>query len=104
MLLTTRTCSPPSPAEGTDSIPLHANLRNLPWFEISALEDLDTGAADAKKMYGGLSGDGFDAQLLVYTTKIHEYSSIYDTLPQLFSSSARTAARRTRGWSPGPGR
>jgi dienelactone hydrolase len=74
-----------APAEGTDSIPLHANLRNLPWFEISALEDLDTGATDAKKMYAGLSGDGYDAQLLVYTTKIHEYSSIYDTLPQLFA-------------------
>ncbi len=74
-----------APAEGTDSIPLHANLRNVPWFEISALEDLDTGATDAKKMYAGLSGDGYDAQLLVYATKIHEYSSIYDTLPQLFA-------------------
>jgi predicted esterase len=73
-----------SPAEGTDSIPLHANLRNLPWFEISALQDLDAGAADAKKLYGNLSDDGYDAQLLVYTTKIHEYSSIYDTLPKLF--------------------
>jgi dienelactone hydrolase len=73
-----------SPAEGTDSIPLHANLRNLPWFEISALQDLDAGASDAKKMYAGLSGDGYDAQLLVYSTKIHEYSSIYDTLPDLF--------------------
>ena len=73
-----------SPAEGTDSIPLHRNLRNLPWFEISALQDLDANATDAKKMYAGLSGDGYDAQLLVYSTKIHEYSSIYDTLPQLF--------------------
>jgi predicted esterase len=73
-----------SPAEGTDSIPLHANLRNLPWFEISALQDLDAGAADAKELYGNLSADGYDAQLLVYTTKIHEYSSIYDTLPKLF--------------------
>ncbi|MEA2430508.1 MAG: hypothetical protein QOI19_981 [Thermoleophilaceae bacterium] len=73
-----------APAQGTDSIPLHANLRNVPWFEISSLQDLDTGATDAKKMYAGLSGDGYDAQLLVYSTKIHEYSSIYDTLPQLF--------------------
>ncbi|MEY2512683.1 MAG: hypothetical protein QOJ89_41 [bacterium] len=73
-----------APAEGTDSIDLHANLRNLPWFEISALEDLDAGATDAKKLYGNLSKDAYDAQLLVYTTKIHEYSSIYDTLPQLF--------------------
>jgi len=74
-----------APAEGTDSGDLHANLRNLPWFEMSALEDLDTGATVAKQMYGNLSGDGYDAQLLVYTTKIHEYSSIYDTLPQLFA-------------------
>jgi predicted esterase len=73
-----------SPAEGTDSIELHANLRNVPWFEISALEDLDAGAADAKKLYGNLSSDAYDAKLLVYTTKIHEYSSIYDTLPDLF--------------------
>ena len=73
-----------SPAEGTDSTPLHANLRNLPWFEISALQDLDAGAADAKQLYGNLSADGYDAQLLVYSTKIHEYSSIYDTLPKLF--------------------
>jgi hypothetical protein len=73
-----------SPAQGTDSIPLHGNLRDVPWFEISSLQDLDTGATDAKKMYGGLSGDGYDAQLLVYSTKIHEYSSIYDTLPRLF--------------------
>ncbi len=73
-----------APAEGTDSIPLHANLRNLPWFEMSAEEDLDTGAKDARSLYGKLSADGYDATLLVYKTKIHEYSSIYDTLPRLF--------------------
>jgi predicted esterase len=73
-----------APAEGTDSIPLHANLRNLPWFEISALQDLDAGATEAKELYANLSDDGYDAQLLVYSTKIHEYSSIYDTLPKLF--------------------
>jgi hypothetical protein len=74
-----------APAEGTDSIPLHANLRNLPWFEMSAEQDLDAGAKDARSLYGELSADGYDATLLVYQTKIHEYSSIYDTLPRLFS-------------------
>ena len=74
-----------APAEGTDSIELNANLRDLPWFEVSALEDLDTGAAQAKTLYGDLSAAGYDARLLVYTTKIHEYSSIYDTLPELFA-------------------
>ena len=73
-----------APAEGTDSIDLAANLRNVPWFEISAQEDLDAGAQDAKKMYGALSDGGYDAKLLVYDFKIHEYSSIYDTLPDLF--------------------
>jgi pimeloyl-ACP methyl ester carboxylesterase len=73
-----------APAEGTDSIDLAANLRNVPWFEVSAEEDLDTAAQDAKKMYAALSDPGYDATLLVYDYKIHEYSSIYDTLPQLF--------------------
>jgi dienelactone hydrolase len=73
-----------APAEGTDSIDLAANLRNVPWFETSAEEDLDAGAQNAKKMYGSLSALGYDATLLVYDFKIHEYSSIYDTLPQLF--------------------
>ncbi len=31
-----------APAEGTDSADLHANLRNTPWFEMTAEEDLDT--------------------------------------------------------------
>src|SRR3954453_11506640 len=35
-------------------------------------------------MYGALSDAGYDATLLVYDQKIHEYSSIYDNLPQLF--------------------
>jgi hypothetical protein len=73
-----------APAEGTDSIDLAGNLRNVPWFEISAEEDLDAHAQDARKMYGALSDAGYDATLLVYDFKIHEYSSIYDTLPQLF--------------------
>ncbi|MEA2496142.1 MAG: hypothetical protein QOJ29_4053, partial [Thermoleophilaceae bacterium] len=73
-----------APAEGTDSIDLAANLRNVPWYEVSAQEDLDAGAQEAKKMYGALSDAGYDATLLVYDFKIHEYSSIYDGLPQLF--------------------
>lgn len=74
-----------APAQGTDAIPLAANLRHVPWFEISSEQDLDAGAADARKLYGALSELGYEARLLVYGTKIHEYSSIYDTLPDLFS-------------------
>jgi esterase/lipase len=78
-----------APAEGTDSIDLAANLRNIPWFETSAEEDLDAGAQDAHKMYSALSDAGYDATLLVYDFKIHEYSSIYDHLPDLFRFFAR---------------
>ena len=74
-----------APAQGTDSIDLAANLRNVPWFEMSSEQDLDAGATDARKMYSALSDLGYDAQLLVYDTKIHEYSSIYDTLPDIFT-------------------
>src|SRR3954452_17796437 len=45
-------------------------------------------------MYAALSDAGFDASLLVYDLKIHEYSSIYDTLPRLFDFFA--AHRRDR--------
>lgn len=83
-----------APAEGTDSIDLAANLRNVPWFETSSEEDLDAGAQDAKKMYGELSDGGFDATLLVYDFKIHEYSSIYDHLPDLFRFFARNTLKR----------
>jgi pimeloyl-ACP methyl ester carboxylesterase len=83
-----------APAEGTDSIDLAANLRNVPWFETSAEEDLDAGAQDAKKMYGALSDAGYDATLLVYDFKIHEYSSIYDHLPDLFRFFARHTLQR----------
>lgn len=81
-----------APAEGTDSADLHANLRNTPWLEMTAEEDLDTQAKNAKALYGSLSADGYDATLLDYQTKIHEYSSIYDTIPRLmafFSSHVR---------------
>jgi predicted esterase len=74
-----------APAEGTDSQALHANLRNLPWFGMTADEDLDVMAQEANALYGLLSADGFDATLIEYRLKIHEYSSIYDTLPRLFA-------------------
>jgi hypothetical protein len=83
-----------APAEGTDSIDLAANLRNVPWFETSALEDLDAGAQEAKKMYAALSDPGYDATLLVYDFKIHEYSSIYDHLPDLFRFFGRHTLQR----------
>jgi hypothetical protein len=83
-----------APAEGTDSIDLAGNLRNVPWFETSSEEDLDAGAQNAKKMYGLLSDAGYDATLLVYDMKIHEYSSIYDHLPQLFRFFAQHRLQR----------
>ncbi|MDX6639933.1 MAG: hypothetical protein QOF12_944 [Solirubrobacteraceae bacterium] len=82
-----------APAEGTDSAELHDNLRNVPWYETSALEDLDVGAQQAKGLYDSLSADGYDATLTVYSMKIHEYSSIYENLPVLFRFFA--AHRRT---------
>ena len=72
-------------AQGTDSIPLAGNLSHVPWFEMTSEEDLDTLAQDAKQMYGALSQRGYDATLLDYSLKIHEYSSIYDSLPRLFA-------------------
>ena len=74
-----------APAEGTASADLSSNLRNVPWFEISADEDLDTGGAEATALYDKLSAQGLDATLLIYHMKIHEYSSIYDTLDRLFA-------------------
>jgi hypothetical protein len=61
---------------------------------MSSEQDLDAHAQNARKLYGLLSGDGYDATLLVYQMKIHEYSSIYDTLPRLFRFFA--AHRRVR--------
>ncbi len=74
-----------APAEGTGSAELYANLRNVPWLQIGAHEDLDPAAKDALAEYHSLSAAGYDAQALVYHTKIHEYSSIYDTLPRIFA-------------------
>ena len=84
-----------APAEGTDSADLHANLRNTPWFEMTAEEDLDTQGKNAKALYQSLSADGYDATLLDYSLKTHEYSSIYDTLPRLLGFfAAHTRATR----------
>jgi predicted esterase len=83
-----------APVEGTDAIDLHGNLRHVPWFAIGAVEDLDANAEQARAMYAALSKAGHDAALLVYDLKIHEYSSIYDTLPRLFDFFA--AHRRPR--------
>ncbi len=74
-----------APAQGTGSIELAGNLRHVPWFEASSEQDLDAGAADARRLYAALSERGYDAKLLVYATKIHEYSSIYDNLEGLFA-------------------
>src|SRR4051794_92890 len=73
-----------APAQGTDTEELHANLRNVPWYEVTSLEDLDAGGQQATGMYDLLSADGYDATLTNYGMKIHEYSSIYENLPGLF--------------------
>jgi predicted esterase len=83
-----------APMEGTSSLDLSDNLRNVPWFEVSADEDLDAGGADATALYEKLSASGLDATLLIYHVKIHEYSSIYDTLDEIFEFFG--AHRRTR--------
>ncbi|MCW2989653.1 MAG: putative penicillin acylase [Solirubrobacterales bacterium] len=73
-----------APAQGTDTEELHANLRNVPWYEVTSLEDLDAGGQQATGLYDLLSADGYDATLVNYAMKIHEYSSIYENLPALF--------------------
>ena len=83
-----------APAQGTDSADLSANLRNTPWFEMTSDEDLDTQARSAKAMYARLSAAGYDATLLDYQLKIHEYSSIYDTIPRLLSFFASHTRQR----------
>jgi len=83
-----------APVEGTSSMDLSDNLLNVPWFEISADEDLDFMGADAKALYEKLSASGLDATLLVFHMKIHEYSSIYDAQNELFEFFG--THRRTR--------
>ena len=94
-----------APVQGTSSQDLHENLRNVPWFEISSDEDLDFMGQEARGMYDLLSADGFDATLLTYHLKIHEYSSIYDTLDRLFAffgAHRRTRAPATVSWTRRP--
>jgi dienelactone hydrolase len=74
-----------APAQGTDSQDLSGNLRNTPWFEMTSEEDLDFQGTEAKALYQRLSSAGYDATLLDYQLKTHEYSSIYDTIPRLLS-------------------
>ncbi|MCW2543018.1 MAG: putative esterase [Frankiales bacterium] len=91
-----------APAEGTGSPELHRNLRNTPWFMMTAEEDLDLMAANAKALYASLSADGYDATLLDYSLKTHEYSSIYDTLPRLlgfFASHTRATRPAVVSWT-----
>ncbi|MDQ1689637.1 MAG: hypothetical protein QOK42_2612 [Frankiaceae bacterium] len=91
-----------APAEGTDSSDLHANLRNTPWLEMTAEEDLDFQAKNAKALYSLLAADGYDATLLDYQLKIHEYSSIYDTIPRLlafFAAHKRPADPAVVSWT-----
>lgn len=91
-----------APAEGTDSADLHANLRNTPWFEMTAEEDLDSQGKNAKALYQSLSATGYDATLLDYRLKTHEYSSIYDTLPRLlgfFASHRRVTRPAVISWT-----
>ena len=73
-----------APAEGTDAIALHQNLLNTPWLMMTADFDLDAMGKNANQLYDALSADGYDAALIQYHLKIHEYSSIYDTLPRIF--------------------
>jgi pimeloyl-ACP methyl ester carboxylesterase len=73
-----------APAEGTDSVRLAPNLRHVPWLMVTADFDLDAMGANAEAHYADISALGYDATLLRYRLKIHEYSSIYDTLPRLF--------------------
>jgi pimeloyl-ACP methyl ester carboxylesterase len=73
-----------APVEGVDSAGLWRNAQNLPWFHIGAAFDADPDATAGKAFYAHLASQGWDATLLEYHSKTHEYSTVYDTLPQLF--------------------
>lgn len=73
-----------APAQGTDSVALAPNLRHVPWLMVTSDFDLDPGGEAAEAHYAALSELGYDATLLRYRLKTHEYSSIYDNLPRLF--------------------
>ena len=73
-----------APMQGTDSIDLAGNLAHVPWLMVTSDQDLDAGGAQANTMYDVLSQRGYDATLVHYRMKTHEYSSIYDSLPRIF--------------------
>jgi poly(3-hydroxybutyrate) depolymerase len=73
-----------APAQGVESEELASNLRNVPWMAIASNIDADAGAERARAMYSYLSQRGWDAQLIVYQWKSHEYAAVYDSLPRLF--------------------
>lgn len=79
-----------APAQGQDSVELLANLRHVPWLMMSSVEDLDAGGLQGTDFYETLSALGYDATLLHYTRKTHEYSSIYDSLDAIFSLFGRS--------------
>ena len=81
-----------APAQGTDSI----DAGRQPAPRAVVRDDVGGGPRRLRDrgegMYGALSERGYDATLLDYTLKIHEYSSIYDSLPGCSPSSPPTAA------------
>jgi len=74
-----------APTQTTASPELWRNGRNLPWFHIAAVFDADADGTEAKAIYAQRSVEGWDSTVLNYQSKTHEYSSVYDTLPRLFS-------------------
>ncbi|MFP5310457.1 MAG: prolyl oligopeptidase family serine peptidase [Actinomycetes bacterium] len=77
-----------NPNQGIDSTDLLGNLRNVPWRMTTSLQDLDAGGIEAGEGYDALSALGYDARLVTYTRKIHEYSSVYDHLGVAFETLA----------------
>ena len=78
-----------APIQGTDAMTLSPNLRNVPWLMVTSDQDLDAQGAQANEKYEDLSALGYDATLVHYKFKIHEYSTIYDTLPRIFDHFGR---------------
>lgn len=79
-----------APAQGQDSPELLANLRHVPWLMMSSVEDIDPGGLQGAQFYETLSELGYDATLLHYPRKTHEYSSIYDSLDDIFALFERS--------------
>ncbi len=73
-----------APIEGTDALSLSANLRNLPWLRSPPTRTSTPRARRRTRSTTRSSALGYDATLVHYHFKTHEYSTIYDTLPRLF--------------------